>query len=88
MEAFCLRCRLSYTEPPALSRRDNSTSICSSCGGLEALNDYTPYGQLPEDQLLAEKIFHEKIGANFTRWHRWKITQGEDHTELNGRGIG
>lgn len=26
-----------YTEPPALSRRDNATDICPDCGMLEAL---------------------------------------------------
>jgi hypothetical protein len=85
MKAYCLRCRESYTEHPALSRRDNKTYICSRCGGLEAMNDFTPYSQLPEDQVLCEKIFHEKIGVDFSKWLRWKIYQGLDHTVVSAK---
>ena len=35
----CPRCDLSTTQYPALSRRDNRTDICSSCGVLEAYED-------------------------------------------------
>ena len=30
-------CGRAYTEPPALSRKDNATDICPDCGMLEAL---------------------------------------------------
>ena len=40
MEAYCFRCKKSYTEYPALSRRDNKTAICSACGSEEGINDY------------------------------------------------
>ncbi len=33
----CPVCGRAYTEPPALSRRDNATHICPDCGLLEAL---------------------------------------------------
>jgi transcription elongation factor Elf1 len=35
----CPRCGKSYTEYPALSRRDNETDICSDCGNSEAFED-------------------------------------------------
>ena len=38
---ICPSCGESYTDYPALSRRDNKTNICSACGGLEAMEDYT-----------------------------------------------
>lgn len=33
----CPLCGKSFTEPPALSRRDNETLICPDCGTREAL---------------------------------------------------
>lgn len=33
----CPICGRAYTEPPALSRRDNATDICPDCGMMEAL---------------------------------------------------
>jgi len=33
----CPLCCRTYTEPPALSRKDNETEICPDCGMLEAL---------------------------------------------------
>jgi len=37
---LCPRCGQEYTGFPALSRVDNSTSICSPCGTEEAMDDY------------------------------------------------
>lgn len=37
---ICPICGRKYTEPPALSRRDNSTQICPQCGTAEAIEDY------------------------------------------------
>ena len=34
---ICPSCGQTYTEPPALSRKDNKTDICPSCGMMEAL---------------------------------------------------
>lgn len=33
----CPICGKDYTEPPAISRKDNETEICPACGTLEAL---------------------------------------------------
>ena len=35
---ICPRCGKPYAEPPALSRADNETLICSDCGTREALD--------------------------------------------------
>lgn len=37
MGRICPVCGRVYTEPPALSRRDNATDICPDCGMMEAL---------------------------------------------------
>jgi hypothetical protein len=37
---ICPRCDKQYTGYPALSRRDNNTDICSSCGTEEAFIDF------------------------------------------------
>ena len=34
---ICPWCGMAYTEPPALSRKDNKTDICPDCGMMEAL---------------------------------------------------
>lgn len=36
----CPKCGTQYHNPPAISRRDNKTEICSNCGTKEALEDY------------------------------------------------
>lgn len=42
-EKICPRCKKAYIGYPALSRRDNTTLICSECGVVEALEDYFNY---------------------------------------------
>ena len=37
---ICSRCKFKVDEHPAISRRDNKTEICSSCGVEEALFDF------------------------------------------------
>lgn len=34
---ICPKCKREYSDAPALSRVDNKTLICPSCGHLEAL---------------------------------------------------
>ena len=36
--------------PPALSRVDNKTHICSACGTDEAMRDFTGQGPIPLDE--------------------------------------
>lgn len=38
-EKICPSCGRTYTDHPALSRRDNHTEICPDCGMKEALQD-------------------------------------------------
>lgn len=56
---LCPRCRAEEFTPydapwtdgaparPALSRLDNATYICSSCGTAEAMRDFTGRGPIP-----------------------------------------
>lgn len=37
---ICPNCHREYSEPPALSRRDNKKYICSNCGTKETLYDF------------------------------------------------
>ena len=39
---ICPICGESYSEPPALSRIDNQTEICSSCGIRQAVGALIP----------------------------------------------
>ena len=40
----CPKCKKVFTEPPALSRVDNETEICSECGVREAIEAYVRNG--------------------------------------------
>lgn len=39
----CPKCGAIISLYPAISRRDNKTEICSSCGVIEAMEDYINY---------------------------------------------
>ena len=39
-ERVCPVCGKTYTDYPAISRRDNKTEICPQCGIAEALEDF------------------------------------------------
>lgn len=39
-ERVCPICNRTYTEHPAISRKDNKTEICPKCGIDEAMEDY------------------------------------------------
>ena len=55
----CPLCGRTYTEVPALSRKDNATPICPDCGTLEALK---AAGTPKEKQEKVLEIIHEKLG--------------------------
>ena len=55
----CPLCGTTYTEVPALSRKDNTTPICPDCGTLEALE---AAGIPKEKQEKVLEIIHEKLG--------------------------
>lgn len=46
----CPTCNKTYTERPALSRADNKTQICPTCGMLEAIRSI-PKGAIPAEQI-------------------------------------
>ena len=43
MIRFCPKCGKDYNDYPAISRRDNKTEICPTCGVKEAMEDYYNY---------------------------------------------
>ena len=46
MSRICPLCGTEYNEPPATSRNDNKTEICSSCGIRQTVG-----GLLPEEDV-------------------------------------
>ena len=55
----CPLCGRTYTEVPALSRKDNTILICPDCGTREALE---AIGISAEKQEEILEIIHEKLG--------------------------
>ena len=45
---ICPNCGEEYFEPPAISRTDNKTEICSSCGIREAVKGLIPESDVEE----------------------------------------
>lgn len=39
----CPKCRQPIIGYPALSRKDNKTKICSTCGNIEAIEEFIKY---------------------------------------------
>lgn len=56
----CPRCGRAYSEPPALSRKDNMTLICPDCGTREAL---TEIGVAADEQEQIIEIIHNCKGG-------------------------
>lgn len=42
---ICPICHKRYNTPPAISRKDNKTKICSECGLKEAIYRFVNYSQ-------------------------------------------
>lgn len=55
---ICPVCKKGYTEPPALSRKDNETLICPDCGTRESLADI---GIDVEEQNRILEIIHKNM---------------------------
>lgn len=55
-ERICPKCGKTFTEPPAISRKDNETLICPDCGTREALETL---GVSREEQDEIIKKIHE-----------------------------
>lgn len=60
-ERICPVCGRSYTDPPALSRRDNKTDICPECGMREAL------AAIPRRETPAERT-RRAVYATGNKW--------------------
>jgi len=61
----------------ALSRRDNKTYICSTCGEREAFVDYFKYEQIPSEEMEVEKDFHAKVKCDFHKYKTWHKEKDE-----------
>ena len=58
----CPICGKVFTDPPALSRKDNKTQICPECGIDEALEAfYKADGRSKEDLEKAKAEIHKMI---------------------------
>lgn len=64
---ICPLCGRAYDEPPALSRADNQTDICPSCGMMEALAAM-PRRETPQDRTRR---------AVYATGNRWAIENFE-----------
>lgn len=61
-EMKCQICGKTFTDPPALSRKDNETQICPECGINEALEAfYEADGRSPEELEEAKATIHEML---------------------------
>ena len=48
----CPKCKCEYTAEPAISRKDNKTEICPSCGLIETLDDYLDHLEKEKEEVL------------------------------------
>jgi hypothetical protein len=60
---ICPKCNKPYTEPPALSRQDNETYICSACCTIESLEDALKIGLVSEEDAreIMELVKNKKM---------------------------
>lgn len=77
-ERICPVCGRSYTDPPALSRRDNKTDICPECGMREAL------AAIPRRETPAERTRR----AVYATGNKWAIENFEaTHSYQNREAV-
>lgn len=74
----CNRMKLDENGGNAISRRDNETRICSSCGEREAFCDYFKYSSLPISEINVERDFHKKIERPYSKYRSWHKTIDEE----------
>jgi hypothetical protein len=48
---LCPLCKREYTDYPAISRKDNETQICSDCGVLEAMHDFSMWQEAKQSNI-------------------------------------
>lgn len=62
---ICSICGQHYSEPPAISRLDNKTEICSSCGIRQSLEPLVEAGVMEkadvEELVLKNKELYSRI---------------------------
>lgn len=58
---ICPICGREYTEHPAISRRDNITEICPTCGMKESLEDYITSNLVNKESDNKYCIFEKRI---------------------------
>lgn len=59
---ICPKCNKEFTTPPALSRVDNKTKICSLCGTKEALDIALNNGAMSKED--ADNILEKITNSN------------------------
>ena len=59
---ICPKCNKEFTTPPALSRVDNKTKICSLCGTKEALDIALNNGAMSKED--ADNLLGKIINSN------------------------
>ena len=60
---ICPLCGEQYSEPPAISRLDNKTAICSSCGIREAVSGLLPDADIEELVQKNKEMYKQVNGA-------------------------
>lgn len=76
---ICPKCGRTYTERPALSRVDNKTAICPTCGTMEALASIPRSDKFPKAEAKAVLAWmnEQMYGDTHTEW-----THGNEHDRM------
>lgn len=74
--SICPKCGKEIILPPAISRVDNKTEICSACGVVEALERYVKYQELRGIKVDASK--HEEQVKGIREYYEY-LQEGYKH---------